>query len=67
MHAGYSFGGYWEATLYPDDSYFDYSVGVNYAFKNFTFGVKWVDTNIDGADTGRVIGTISTTLPWASE
>ena len=62
VHVGYSFGGYWE-----DIEYVDYSVGLNYAYKAFTFGLKWVDTDIDGTDTGRVIGSISTTLPWASE
>lgn len=62
VHAGYNFGDYWSGA-----EYFDYSVGVSKSFGNFAFNVKWVDTDIDGVDTGRVIGSISTTLPWKAE
>lgn len=74
-HAGYSFGDYFEDL---DTEYFDYSIGVGYTAGNFDLGLKYVDTNLDDGDfwfsdndvantEGRVIFTISTTLPWASD
>ncbi len=63
-HVGYSFGDFWEN---GDSEYIDYSIGVGKNFGNVNVNVKWVDTDIDGADTDRVIATVSTTLPWASE
>lgn len=61
LHAGYSFGDYWD-----NDSaeYMDYSVGVGYTLSKFDLSLKYVDTDIDDADTDRVIFTVSTTLPW---
>jgi len=63
-HVGYSFGDYWKN---GSGEYLDYSVGVNYTISNITLNAKYVDTDIDGADTDRFIFTVSTTLPWASE
>jgi uncharacterized protein (TIGR02001 family) len=61
-HVGYSFGDYWK----PGE-YMDYSIGVTKNVGNFAVSVKWVDTDIDGANTDRVVAMISTTLPWASK
>lgn len=74
-HAGYSFGDYFEDL---DTEYFDYSVGVGYTAGNFELGLKYVDTNLEEGDfwfsddevlntEGRVIFTIATTFPWASD
>ena len=64
LHVGYSFGDYWDNA---GSDYLDYSVGVAYTFQNFGLNLKWVDTDISGADMDRVIFTVSTTLPWAKE
>jgi hypothetical protein len=39
-------------------------VGIGYTLDNFNLSLKYVDTDIDDADTDRVIFTVSTTLPW---
>lgn len=56
-HVGYGFG-----DVYADEV-FDYSVGVGYAYRNFNFTVKGVDTDVAGEDI-RLVAAISTTLPW---
>lgn len=58
-HVGYAFG-----DLY-DEEVLDYAAGVGYSYKNFNLAVKYVDTDISGQD-GRVVASISTTLPWAN-
>jgi len=58
-HVGYGFG-----DVYADEV-FDYSAGVGYAYKNFNFAVKGVDTDLPGEDI-RLVATVSTTLPWAN-
>ena len=63
LHAGYSDGDGVEAG-YGVSNYFDYSVGVGYTLDKFDLSLKYVDTDIDDADTDRVIFTVSTTLPW---
>ena len=63
IHAGYSDGDGIEAS-YGVSNYFDYSVGIGYTLNNFNLSLKYVDTDIDDADTDRVIFTVSTTLPW---
>lgn len=63
LHVGYSDGDGVESS-YGVSNYFDYSVGVSYSVNKFDLGLKYVDTDIDGADTDRVIFTVSTTLPW---
>jgi uncharacterized protein (TIGR02001 family) len=63
-HAGYTFG---DASWSGPRKALDYSVGVGYTVSNFSLSAKWVDTDVDGADTDRVIFSVSTTLPWASE
>jgi uncharacterized protein (TIGR02001 family) len=67
-HIGYSYGDYWDAA---GDDVLDYSIGVGYAWNNFNFTVKWVDTDSDivvesdvGNNEGRVIFSVATTLPW---
>lgn len=56
-----------------DDSVVDYSANVTKSFGNFDFELKYTDTDLDGCDTevfscdGRVILSVSTTLPWGSE
>jgi len=75
-HIGYSTGdGIEEA--YGQDDYFDWSVGVTYAFKNFGLGLKYVDGSdletLDGtpddvsSSEGVVIFSVSTTFPWSQE
>jgi uncharacterized protein (TIGR02001 family) len=61
-HVGYS-----DSNYYPDN-YVDYSVGVGKAFGNIDLAVKYVNSNdLPGAGRNAIIGTISTTLPWAAE
>ena len=75
-HIGYSTGdGIEEA--YGQDDYFDWSVGVTYAFKNFGLGLKYVDGSdletLDGtpddvsSSEGVVIFSVSTAFPWSTE
>lgn len=70
LHAGYSFGDYWD----DSDEVLDYSAGVGYSFGNFNFALKYVnqDTDIDIEDDafnneGRVVFTVATTFPWSNE
>lgn len=56
-HIGYSFGDY-----HTGNKYTDYSVGLGYDVSNFALSLKYVDGS-NGVDN-RVIGAISTTLPW---
>jgi uncharacterized protein (TIGR02001 family) len=62
LHAGYSFGDYWDTE--DTDEYFDYSVGVGYSINNFDLSLRYVDTDINDFDGDRVIFTVSTTFPW---
>lgn len=59
-HVGYAFGDVFSEEV------FDYAAGVGYSFSNFNLAVKYVDTDVSGSD-GRVVATLSTTLPWATE
>lgn len=59
-HVGHTFG---KATLSGYKAT-DYSVGGTYTFSNVTLGVKYVDGSEKAFD-GRVIASITTTLPWA--
>ncbi len=43
----------------------DYFLGVGYAYHHLNFALKYVDGTKD--IRGRVIGSISTTLPWPEE
>lgn len=61
-HAGYSDGDAIDVLF--GDSYMDYSVGVGYEIGNFSLSLKYVDTDIDDAETDRVIFTVATTFPW---
>jgi uncharacterized protein (TIGR02001 family) len=61
-HMGYSFGDYWKNI---DGEYTDYSLGITKNLGNFALNMKYVDTDIDNAETDRVIFTVSTTRPWA--
>jgi uncharacterized protein (TIGR02001 family) len=57
LHAGYSYGDYFEfleseASVDPDyggddADYYDYSIGIGRSFGHFDFEVKWVDTDTD--------------------
>jgi uncharacterized protein (TIGR02001 family) len=71
-HLGYSTGDYWD-NIYGDDL-IDYSVGVGYTVGKFNLALKYVDTDGDVEVTsdefnneGRVIFTVATTFPWASD
>jgi uncharacterized protein (TIGR02001 family) len=61
-HVGHTFG---KATLSGYKAT-DYSAGVAKAFGNISVSVKYVDGSEDAFDS-RVIASITTTLPWASE
>lgn len=69
-HAGYSVGDYWDKY---GKSYLDWSVGFTKAIGKFTVGVSYVDgSDLPGASrnqpfstASKVVGTISTTLPWS--
>lgn len=60
-HVGYSDSNYYI------DNYVDYSIGVGKDFGNFSLAVKYVNSNdLPGAGRNAIIGSISTTLPWAN-
>jgi uncharacterized protein (TIGR02001 family) len=42
----------------------DYSAGAGVTLGNFAVVLKWVDTDRDNVDDGRVILTVATTFPW---
>ncbi len=60
-HAGWSDGDAWNSV----GGYYDWSVGVEWAASNVTLGLKYVDGDSDVVE-GRVIGSISVSLPWSS-
>jgi uncharacterized protein (TIGR02001 family) len=61
-HVGYSDSDYYGG------SYVDYSLGLGKSFGNISFAVKYVNSNdLPGAGRNAIIGSISTTLPWAAE
>lgn len=79
-HVGHSTGQYWNrlgADHGRTGAYTDYSLGVSRRFGEFTAAAKYVDsTGVDVNDltplagnvlsnAGRVIVSVSTTLPWA--
>jgi uncharacterized protein (TIGR02001 family) len=75
LHAGYSFGDFFEDL---DSEYLDYSIGVGYTVGKFDLALKYVDTTLDEGDAvfsdddlfnteGRVIFTIATTFPWSND
>jgi uncharacterized protein (TIGR02001 family) len=72
-HLGYNYGDYWDDRANGLDEHIDWSIGVGYAFGNFTMLLKWVDNETDFVNKndafnneGRVIFSIATTFPWAS-
>jgi uncharacterized protein (TIGR02001 family) len=64
-HLGYGIGDT-TVSFVPDET-LDYSVGVTKSLGNFALAVKYVDVDLNGWPGNRVVATISTTLPWASE
>jgi uncharacterized protein (TIGR02001 family) len=68
LHAGYSWGDYWQDQFGTE--VFDYSLGVGYALGNFNLALKWTATDDESIETdvgnneGRVIFTVATTFPW---
>lgn len=70
LHAGYSWGDYWEAA---GEEILDYSIGIGYSINNFDLALKYTGTDADrlkvtsdvGNTEGRVVFTIATTLPWS--
>ena len=73
VHAGFSYGDYWDEDGPGGGDLFDYSIGLSYVWDRFTFGAKLTATDADGdreisntyfANNARVVGWISTTLPW---
>ena len=76
VHAGYSWGDYWKDDGPGGGELMDYSVGVAYVWDRFTVGAKLTGTDASGdrevsnyyfANNLRVVGWISTTLPWAAK
>lgn len=74
LHAGYSFGEYFDDR---DTEYMDYSIGVGYTVGHFDLALKYVDTTLDEGDDafrsgdvfnteGRVIFSVATTFPWGN-
>lgn len=73
-HVGDSFGGYWDDSFQGDGStggYLDFAVGVTKTLGHFALAVKYIDGSdykdfgVDAFATGgKVVGSISTTLPW---
>lgn len=71
LHAGYSFGDYWDQA---GGEYFDYSIGVSRSFGNLNASLKWVDgSDYEPGDysrsqpfssKGTVILSLGTSLPW---
>lgn len=66
LHAGYSWGDYWD-----DFETFDYGVQLNYTYNNFTFFGKFTGTDGDaevktdvGNNEARFLVGVTTTLPW---
>jgi uncharacterized protein (TIGR02001 family) len=71
-HIGWSGGKYWDD--FYGDGYFDWAVGVQKSFGNFTVALKYIDGSdlADGpsdifSTDAKVFASVSTTLPWASE
>ena len=62
IHAGYSDGDGIKAS-YGVPNYFDYSIGVGYTINDFTLSLRYVDTDVDDADTDRFIFSVTTTIP----
>lgn len=69
-HLGYSWGDYWDEA---GGELFDYSIGVGYDFSNFSLALKYTGTDASGDqkitddvanNEGRIVFTVSTTLPW---
>lgn len=74
LHAGYSWGDYWHDAA--GGEVMDYSVGLGYTAGKFDLNLKWTGTDASGAqkvttdannNQGRVVFTVSTTLPWGQD
>ena len=67
LHAGLSSGDGIEAAygVPGEDSYTDFAVGLSYSASNFTTGIKYTAYDFgDGGSDGRIVLTVSTSLPW---
>lgn len=77
LHAGYSFGNYWDTFLKDaalGDNYFDYSIGLGYTAGKFSLSAKLIDgSDLKEADgtphdyfssEARVVVSVATTFPW---
>lgn len=71
-HVGYSWGDAWDDDVLGGEL-FDYSIGVGYDFEKFSLALKYTGTDASGDqkitddvanNEGRVVFSISTTLPW---
>jgi uncharacterized protein (TIGR02001 family) len=68
LHLGYNYG-----DAFDGSEYMDYAVSVGYTLGNFDLELKYTGTDLSGSDKttddvfnteGRVIFSVSTTLPW---
>jgi len=68
LHAGYNYG-----DAFDGFEYLDYAVALGYELGNFSLELKYTGTDLSGDDKvtddvfnteGRVIFSVSTTLPW---
>jgi uncharacterized protein (TIGR02001 family) len=75
VHAGYSWGDFWKDGA-GGGELADYSVGVAYVWDRFTVGAKYTGTDASDdrkvsnyyfANNARLVGWISTTLPWSKQ
>jgi len=65
-HVGQTLGGAYDAPyITSQHDRTDYSLGAGYVFHHLNFAVKYVDGTKD--IHGRVIGSVSTTLPWSGD
>jgi uncharacterized protein (TIGR02001 family) len=76
LHAGYSWGDYWEEGGGGGGELFDFAVGVGYTYQKFNFAVKFTGTDASGGqkirgdvlnNEPRLYVTVGTTFPWGAE
>jgi len=76
LHAGYSWGDYWDPSDAPSAAYTDAAITLSKSFGHFDFALKGVTTDTKNEyeiDSGpfqndtRAILSVSTTFPWTKE
>jgi uncharacterized protein (TIGR02001 family) len=76
LHAGYSWGDFWEDEDAGGGELIDYSIGLGYTAGKFDLNLKWTGTDASGDqkvtddvgnNEGRIVFSVATTLPWGKE